>query len=67
MNEAVRLKVELSARFAGVELTMSEEKTHIVYIDTFPRWGVPFCFTFLGYDFRVRTLRSFKGELFRQC
>jgi len=67
MNEAVRLKAELSARFAEVGLTMSEEKTHIVYIDTFPRWGVPFCFTFLGYDFRVRTLRSFKGELFRKC
>ena len=25
------------------------------------------CFTFLGYDFRVRTLKNFKGELFRKC
>ena len=48
MNETVRLKAELSVRFAEVGLTMREEKTHIVYIDTFPRWNVPTCFTFLG-------------------
>lgn len=67
MHEAVRLKQAIAARFAEVGLTLSEEKTHIVYIDTFQRRNVPTCFTFLGYDFRVRTLRNGKGELFRKC
>ncbi len=53
MHEAVRLKQAIAARFAEVGLTLSEEKTHIVYIDTFQRRNVPTCFTFLGYDFRV--------------
>ena len=50
-----------------VGLTINEEKSQIVYIDTFPRWNVATSFTFLGYDFKVRTLKNFKGELYRKC
>ena len=31
------------------------------------RQNVKTCFTFLGYDFKVRTLKNFKGELYRRC
>ena len=34
---------------------------------SFERRNVKKCFTFLGYDFKVRTLRSSKGKLFRKC
>lgn len=67
MSEAVRLREDLEMRFKQTGLTLSEQKTAVVYIDTFKRWNVKTCFTFLGYDFTVRTLRSFKGELFRKC
>ncbi|WP_411570726.1 group II intron maturase-specific domain-containing protein, partial [Pectobacterium cacticida] len=30
-------------------------------------YNVATSFTFLGYDFKVRTLKNFKGELFRKC
>jgi RNA-directed DNA polymerase len=50
-----------------VGLSINESKTNIAYIDTFPRHSVKKEFTFLGYDFKVRTLKSFKGELFRKC
>ena len=52
---------------AEVGLTINEEKTKIAYIDTFERRNVATSFTFLGYDFKVRTLRNYKGELFRKC
>lgn len=42
-------------------------KTNIAYIDTFKRRNVATSFTFLGYDFKVRTLKNFKGELYRKC
>ncbi|AEH33011.1 Reverse transcriptase [Vibrio anguillarum] len=48
-------------------LLVYESKTNIVYIDTFLRWNVKKVFTFQGYDFRVRTLKNFKGELVRKC
>lgn len=67
MAEAVLLHEMLAKRFGNVGLTLSESKTAVVYIDTFERYNVKTCFTFLGYDFKVRTLRSFKGELFRKC
>ena len=67
MSDAVRIRGQLAARMKHVGLTINEEKSQIVYIDTFPRWNVATSFTFLGYDFKVRTLKNFKGELYRKC
>lgn len=67
MQEANQLRKFLKARFSEVGLEINEEKTNLAYIDTFKRWNVRTCFTFLGYDFKVRTLKSNKGELFRKC
>lgn len=67
MSEAVRIRRWLTARMAEVGLTINEEKSRIVYIDTFERRNVGTSFTFLGYDFKVRTLKNFKGELYRKC
>jgi len=67
MSEAVRLREDLEKRFAQTGLTLSAQKTAVVYIDTFERWNVRTGFTFLGYDFKVRTLRNFKGDVFRKC
>jgi len=67
MSDAVRIRNQLAARMEQVGLTINEEKSQIVYIDTFPRRNVATSFTFLGYDFKVRTLRNYKGELYRKC
>lgn len=67
MSEAVRIRESLTRRMSEVGLTINEEKSKIVYIDTFERHNVATSFTFLGYDFKVRTLRNSKGELFRKC
>lgn len=67
MSEAVRIRKQLTDRMQAVGLTINEEKSKIVYIDTFQRQNVATCFTFLGYDFRVRTLKDNKGKLFRKC
>lgn len=67
LHDAQRLKEQLRARFQEVGLTINEEKSGIAYIDTFKRWNVKTCFTFLGYDFKVRTIRNYKGELYRKC
>jgi len=67
MREALRLKAAIQRRLASVGLEINTQKSKVVYIDTFPRWNVSTCFTFLGYDFRVRTLKNYKGELFRKC
>jgi len=67
MKDAVRLKASLVERFASVGLTINDRKSNIVYIDTFERRNVKQSFTFLGYDFQVRTLKNFKGELYRKC
>jgi RNA-directed DNA polymerase len=67
MRDAIQLKEKLSKRFLEVGLTINEEKSKVVYIDTFDRCNVETCFTFLGYDFKVRTIKNFKGELFRKC
>jgi RNA-directed DNA polymerase len=67
MKDAVRLKAEIANRLQQVGLGINNEKSQIVYIDTFKRWNVETCFTFLGYDFKVRTLKNFKGELYRKC
>lgn len=67
MSDAVRLKESIKARFQEVSLEINEQKSNVVYIDTFERANVKTCFTFLGYDFKVRTLRNFKGKLYRKC
>ncbi len=67
MSEAVRIRGWLTARMEEVGLTINEEKSRIVYIDTFERRNVGTSFTFLGYDFKVRTLKNFKGKLYRGC
>jgi RNA-directed DNA polymerase len=67
MSDATRLKQKIKERFQEVGLEINEQKTNVAYIDTFERWNVKTYFTFLGYDFKVRTLRNFKGELYRKC
>lgn len=67
MSEAVRIRTSLTQRMNDVGLSINEDKSKVVYIDTFERENVATSFTFLGYDFKVRTLRNFKGELFRKC
>lgn len=57
MSEAVRIRESLTRRMNEVGLTINEEKSKIVYIDTFERHNVATSFTFLGYDrFRSRAL-----------
>ena len=67
MREAMALRKSLKSRLAEVGLAINESKSHVVYIGTYQRTNVNTCFTFLGYDFQVRTLKSAKGELFRKC
>lgn len=67
MKDANRLKKLVKTRFAEVGLRINEQKSNVVYIDTFDRWNVKTCFTFLGYDFRVRTLKTSEGRIFRKC
>ena len=67
MRNAIQLKKDLSARFQSVGLEINEQKSNIVYIDTFKRRNVATCFTFLGYDFKARTLIKKNGDLFRKC
>lgn len=67
MKEAVILKQLVKARFEEVGLQLNEQKSNVVYIDTFKRRNVKTFFTFLGYDFQVRTLKNFKGEVYRKC
>lgn len=61
------LKNRLSKSFSEVGLVLNAGKTNIAYIDTFKRRNVATSFTFLGYDFKVRTLKNFKGEVYRKC
>jgi RNA-directed DNA polymerase len=67
MKEATRLKQLVQARFEEVGMQINEQKTNVVYIDTFKRWNVKTSLTFLGYDFQVRTLKNYKGEVYRKC
>ncbi|HBT4579621.1 TPA: hypothetical protein MB314_005579 [Klebsiella pneumoniae] len=67
MSDATRLKNRLSERFSEVGLVLNAGKTNIAYIDTFKRRNVATSLTFLGYDLKVRTLKNFKGELYRKC
>jgi hypothetical protein len=67
MKEAKQLLELLKSRFNAVGLEINKQKSNVVYIDTFKRWNVKTCFTFLGYDFKVRTLKDSKGCVFRKC
>src|SRR3546814_7585698 len=67
MSEAVRIRESLTRRMSEVGLTINEEKSKIVYIDTLERHKVAKSFTFLGYDFKVRTQSNSKSALFRKC
>lgn len=68
MRDASKLKRELEERMKEVGLTLHPEKTQVVYVDTFERWNVKTEFTFLGYDFKLRTLKSPRtGKLARKC
>jgi RNA-directed DNA polymerase len=53
-------------RFAGFGLEVHPDKTRIVYCRDDNRRGSSTCdrFTFLGYDFRARTVRNRHGRLF---
>jgi RNA-directed DNA polymerase len=68
MKDALKLKRELEERMGEVGLTLHPEKTQVVYVDTFQRWNVKTSFTFLGYDFKLRTVKSPRtGKLGRKC
>ena len=68
MRDALKLKREPGERMKEVGLTLHPEKTRVVYVDTFKRWNVRTDFTFLGYDFRLRTVKSpHTGKLARKC
>lgn len=67
MSDAVRLREAIEKRLAEIGLEINDQKSKVVYVDTFPRCNVAKSFTFLGYDFEVRTLKNRKGELFRKC
>jgi RNA-directed DNA polymerase len=68
MKEATKLRRQLDERMREVGLTLHPEKTQVVYVDTFQRWNVKTSFTFLGYDFRLRTVKSPRtGRLARKC
>jgi len=67
-EEAIRLKEAVTNRFQEVGLEVNEEKSKVVYVGPGKRTDVDACFTFLGYDFRLRTLKAKKtGHLFRGC
>ncbi len=67
MSDAEHLRRCLREQFTTVGLQINKSKSKIVYIDTFERRNVDLSFTFLGYDFKVRTLKNYKGELYRKC
>jgi RNA-directed DNA polymerase len=67
VKEAREIKLALEARFAECGLTMHPTKTKIVYCKDKRRTGTHehTKFTFLGYEFRGRSVKSRKtGELF---
>lgn len=67
MKDAEALKKDLEERMGEVGLTLHPKKTQVVYVGSFERNNVETSFTFLGYDFQQRVVRSRKGELIRVC
>lgn len=65
-KEAQKVRDLIARRLKSVGLEVNEAKSKIVYVDTFQRWNVETEFTFLGYDFRVRNLKDFRGKYFRK-
>jgi len=68
MKQALNLRRELEKRMQEVGLKLHPDKTQVVYVDTFKRWNVKTSFSFLGYDFTLRTVKSPRtGKLARKC
>lgn len=66
-SEGKQLKFALVRRLKEVGLEMNLTKSRLVYLGTYPRWNVATEFTFLGYDFKYRTLKDSRdGSLFRK-
>lgn len=62
------MKAELERSFAELGFTHHPDKSHVVYVDTFKRHNVKTSCTFLGYDFKLRVVKSRKtGKLLRVC
>ena len=66
LKEARNVRERIAQRMKSVGLEINDAKSKIVYVDTFERWNVETTFTFLGYDFRVRNLKDFRGKYFRK-
>lgn len=66
MKEARQVRERIAKRLKSLGLDVNEAKSKIVYVDTFERWNVETEFTFLGYDFRIRNLKDFRGKYFRK-
>ncbi len=66
LAEAQELKREIEARLAACKLTVSQEKTKIVYCKDRGRRGTfeSTEFDFLGYTFKPRLVRSRHGKFF---
>lgn len=67
MREAVEVRESIASRFQDLGLELNKEKSQIAYVGDFKRHNVKTEFTFLGYDFKIRTLKDPKGRLFRKC
>jgi group II intron reverse transcriptase/maturase len=66
-REAERLLRSLNERMIEIGLELHPRKTRVVYVGRgVGPAGVAREFTFLGYDFKVRTLVDRKGQLFRR-
>ena len=65
-RQAVEWIACLKGRMVEIGLELNPDKTRIVYVGRGKPAGVALEFTFLGYDFRERTLRRRDGVLFRQ-
>jgi RNA-directed DNA polymerase len=66
-SQGCELKAAINKRLTSVGLEMHSGKTGLVYLGTYPRWNVETEFTFLGYDFKYRTLKDGRdGSLFRK-
>lgn len=65
-EEAIKLKELIKVRLSKCKLELHPEKTKIVYCKDSKRKNNNQCekFDFLGYTFRPRSSRNYKGELF---
>lgn len=65
-EEAERLRAEITRRLAECELELNAQKTKIVYCKDDDRRGnhEHEKFTFLGYEFRPRRAKNYRGKFF---